>query len=161
MRVDEFGPVTPRTFPPAPGAGGAPLAADGVGPSRTGTATGTATGLPWDRRGRQEALMRSSEDTDRMYDRLYEAVKARAAGDFAPGTGVRVDATKRRIYVVKNDDEVSLGLTAQQALDLLEFLREHEQLLARLAAEARAIHEQGIPDGDITPDRGPSPAGGR
>jgi len=97
--------------------------------------------------------MRSAEDTDRMYDRLYEAVKDRAAGDFSPSTGVRVDATKRRIYVVKNDDEVSLGLTAQQALDLLEFLREHEPLLARFAAEACAIHEQGIPDGDV-PDRG-------
>ena len=88
--------------------------------------------------------MRSSADMDRMYD----AVKAHAAGAFAPSTGVRVDATKRRIYIIKNEEEVSLGLTAQQALDLLAFLRGHEQQLTDFAAEARDILDHGIPDGD-------------
>jgi hypothetical protein len=94
--------------------------------------------------------MRSSEDMDRMYD----AVKARAAGEFAPSTGVRVDARRGRIYIIKNDEEVSLGLTAQQALDLLAFLRGHEQQLIEFAAEARDILVHGIPDGSIPDDSG-------
>jgi hypothetical protein len=92
--------------------------------------------------------MRSSEDMNHM----YEEVKASAAGEFAPSTGVRIDATRRRIYVVKNNEEVSLGLTAQQALDLLAFLRSHEQQLRELAAQANDILEHGIPDGDIQED---------
>ncbi len=87
--------------------------------------------------------MRSSEDMDSMYD----AVKAYAAGEFAPSTGIRVDATRRRIYIIKNDEEVSLGLTAQQALDLLAFLRDHEQQFTEFAAAAHDIQEHGIPDG--------------
>jgi hypothetical protein len=85
--------------------------------------------------------VRSSEDMDSM----YESVKAYAAGAFAPSTGVRVDATRRRIYIIKNDEEVSLGLTAQQALDLLAFLRDHEQQLTEFAAAAQDIQEHGIP----------------
>jgi hypothetical protein len=87
--------------------------------------------------------MRSSEDMDSMYD----AVKAYAAGAFAPSTGIRVDPRRRRIYIIKNDEEVSLGLTAQQALDLLAFLRDHEQQLTEFAAAAQDIQEHGIPDG--------------
>ena len=94
--------------------------------------------------------MRSSEDMDSM----YEAVKAHAAGAFAPSTGVHVDATRRRLYIIKNDEEVSLGLTAQQALDLLAFLRDHEQQLTEFAAAARDIQEHGIPDGDTSDTSG-------
>jgi hypothetical protein len=43
------------------------------------------------------------------------------------------------------------ALTAQQALDLLAFLRGHEQLLTDFAAEARDIlEEHSIPDGDTS-----------
>jgi hypothetical protein len=46
----------------------------------------------------KELLCARSEDMNHM----YEEVKASAAGEFAPSTGVRIDATRRRIYVVKN-----------------------------------------------------------
>jgi hypothetical protein len=80
-------------------------------------------------------------------DSMYDAVKAYAAGEFAPSTGIRIDPRRRRIYIIKNDEEVSLGLTAQQALDLLAFLRDHEQQLTEFAAAAHDIQEHGIPDG--------------
>jgi hypothetical protein len=58
----------------------------------------------------------------------------------------------RGLHATTCDEEVSLGLTAQQALDLLAFLRSHEQQLRELAAQANDILEHGIPDGGTQED---------
>jgi hypothetical protein len=80
---------------------------------------------------------------DQQVKRTVDAIKSMRRGEFSPNTGWQVDAQRRRLYITKNEQEVTIGFTAEEAITLLDSIKQIEAQLRQWADETRQERAHG------------------